>query len=37
MAVTDVNDGALRHAEREQKQHHAGAVVEQAFADDGGA
>ncbi len=34
MAVTEMNRVALRHAERQQKQHDTGAVVEQAFADD---
>ncbi len=37
LAVSEMNDVALRDAERQEKQHHAGAVVEQALADDGGA
>ena len=33
-AVPELHGVALGHAQREQEQHHAGAVVEQALADD---
>ena len=36
VAVADMNDVTLCHAKRDQEQHDAGAVVEQALADDSG-